>query len=93
MAGNPLFDLSILLRYADSLSPAFEQGVVASFRSAGGSLPREWKRVIKLLDLLNLCEFLCGQSPRATMIADVTQLIQATIDGWDSYYSESSLPD
>jgi aminoglycoside phosphotransferase (APT) family kinase protein len=87
MAGNSLFDLSILLRYADSLSPAFEQGVVASYRDAGGRLPREWKRVIKLLDLLNLCEFLCGQSPRDAMISDVTRLIQATIDGWDRYYS------
>jgi Phosphotransferase enzyme family len=87
MAGNPLFDLSILLRYADSLSPAFEQGVVASYRSAGGGLPRQWKRVIKLLDLLNLCEFLCGQSPRGAMIADVTRLIQATIAGWSTYYS------
>jgi aminoglycoside phosphotransferase (APT) family kinase protein len=86
-AGTPLFDLSILLRYADTLPPAFEQEVAAGYRGAGGGLPHEWKRVIKLLDLLNLCEFLCGQSPQETMIADVTKLIQATVDGWDSYYS------
>jgi Ser/Thr protein kinase RdoA (MazF antagonist) len=85
IAGSPLFDLSILLRYADSLSPAFQQGVAAGYRGAGGHLPDEWKRVIKLLDLLNLCEFLCGQSPHPAMIADVTQLIQATVEGWDGY--------
>ena len=86
-AGTPLFDLSILLRYADTLPPAFEQEVAAGYRGAGGGLPHEWKRVIKLLDLLNLCEFLCGQSPQETMIADVTKLIQATVDGWGSCYS------
>ncbi len=87
IAGSTLFDLSILLRYADTLPKAFEKGVIAGYRDGGGRLPREWKRVIKLLDLLNLCEFLCSPDPRSAMISDVTRLVQATIAGWDSYRS------
>ncbi|MGO8951161.1 MAG: phosphotransferase family protein [Ktedonobacterales bacterium] len=87
IAGSSLFDLSILLRYADTLPVAFEQGVIAGFRGAGGSLPPEWKRLIKLLDLLNLCEFLCSPDPRSAMISDVTALVRATINGWDSCYA------
>ena len=85
MAGSSLFDLSILLRYADTLPPAFEQGVVTGYRAAGAKLPPDWKRLIKLLDLVNLCEFLCGPDPRSAMVSDVTRLVQATCDRWESY--------
>jgi aminoglycoside phosphotransferase (APT) family kinase protein len=85
-AGSPLFDLSILLRYAGTLPAVFEQEVAAGYHGAGGRLPHEWKRVTKLLDLLNLCEFLCAESPHPAMISDVTQLIQNTVEGWDSGY-------
>jgi aminoglycoside phosphotransferase (APT) family kinase protein len=85
MAGSSLFDLSILLRYADTLPPAFEQGIVAGYRAAGAKLPQHWKRLIKLLDLVNLCEFLCSPDPRAAMVSDVTSLVQATCERWQSY--------
>jgi aminoglycoside phosphotransferase (APT) family kinase protein len=85
MAGSSLFDLSILLRYADTLPPAFEQGVVTGYRAAGARLPEEWKRLIKLLDLVNLCEFLCGPDPRDAMVSDVTRLVRETCDRWESY--------
>jgi aminoglycoside phosphotransferase (APT) family kinase protein len=85
MAGSSLFDLSILLRYANTLPPAFEQGVVAGYRAAGATLPQDWKRLIKLLDLVNLCEFLCSPDPRAAMVNDVTSLVQATCERWQSY--------
>ena len=84
-ANTPFFDLAILLRYADTLPPAFEQGVIAGYQRAGGNLPREWKRITKLLDLLNLCEFLTTPNPRGAMVADVTRLLRATIEGWESY--------
>ena len=87
LAGSSLFDLSILLRYAETLPPVFEEGVISGYRGAGGRLPLDWKRVIKLLDLLNLCEFLRSPEPRSTMISDVTRLVQATCDEWDSYTS------
>ncbi len=92
MAGSPLLDLSILLRYADSLPPVFAESVISGYQDAGGALPREWKRTIKLLDLLNLCEFLSGPDPRDAMIADVTRLVQATVEGLDSDYAAFSLP-
>jgi|SRR5579885_864281 aminoglycoside phosphotransferase (APT) family kinase protein len=84
-ATTPFFDLAILLRYADTLPPAFEHGVIAGYQRAGGSLPREWKRITKLLDLLNLCDFLTTPNPRDAMVADVTRLLCATIEGWESY--------
>jgi aminoglycoside phosphotransferase (APT) family kinase protein len=85
MAGSSLFDLSILLRYADTLPPVFEQGIVAGYRAAGAKLPQDWKRLTKLLDLVNLCEFLCSPDPRAAMVSDVTSLVRATCERWQSY--------
>ncbi len=84
-AGMPLFDLGILLRYSELLPPAFEAGVLAGFVERGGVLPADWKRVTKLLDLMNLCGFLDTPEPRGRMTEEVTALVRATVERWSGY--------
>lgn len=84
-AGPPVFDLGILLRYARRLPVAFEQGVIAGFAAAGGALAPEWKRTIRLLDFVNLCDFLRTQGRSAALVDDVTGLITRTMRDWETY--------
>lgn len=83
-SGSPLFDIAICLRYGDMLPPAFTAAFAAGYRAHGGILPPGWRRVIRLLDLVNLCGFLAAPDARGPMIAEVTSLVRATIAGWQS---------
>ena len=83
-AGSSLFDIGILLRYDLRLPPSFEPNFIASFAQHGGNLPAEWKRMTKLYDLANLCEFLNSLDQRGSMIEDVRSLVLETIERWDS---------
>jgi hypothetical protein len=85
LAATPLIDLGILLRYAERLDPAFERGVIAGYVDAGGALAPDWKRLTKLLDLMNLCGFLARPEPQERMMEDVTRLLAATVAGWERW--------
>jgi hypothetical protein len=82
-SGSPLFDIAILLRHDRALPPAFAAGFVRGYTAAGGLLPPDWRRLARLLDLLNLCSFLDQPGERKTLTRDATRLIVATMDRWD----------
>ncbi len=81
-AATPLFDLAILLRYAERLPSAFAAGVIAGYTGAGRALPAEWRRIAKLLDLMNLCDFAARAEPQGATLADVASLLDATYAAW-----------
>lgn len=83
-ATSPLFDLGNLLRYSGRLPPAFEQGVIAEYTSGGGILPPAWKRVIRLMDLVNLLTFLDTPDADDPMIAEVAGLVRDTVEQWET---------
>ncbi len=80
-AATPLFDLANLLRHerADS---TFTQAVARGYTDAGASLPPYWRRIARLLDLLNLVQFLDQPGEREHLTRGVTHLIVATMDDW-----------
>jgi aminoglycoside phosphotransferase (APT) family kinase protein len=82
-SGPPLFDLAIMLRHERADSP-FTRGVARGYTASGGTLPPDWWRIIRLLDLLNLVQFLCLPGERPILVRDVTRLIAATMDGWSA---------
>lgn len=84
-ATSPLFDLGNLLRYSDRLPRAFEQGVIAGYTSGGCVLPPDWKRVIRLMDLVNLLTFLDTDDVGNPMIAEVVGLVRATVEHWETF--------
>lgn len=84
-AGTSLLDLAILLRYAQRLPRSYESGVIAGYTVAGRTLPAEWRRITKLLDLMNLCDFAARAEPDGAMLAEVTSLLDATLAGWGTF--------
>ncbi len=77
-AGTPLFDAATLLRNADRW-PGFSDGFARGFKAGGGHLPDGWRRIVKLLDLMNLCGFLNGSEKREKTFEAVRALILETI--------------
>jgi aminoglycoside phosphotransferase (APT) family kinase protein len=90
-AGTPLIDLGILLRESARMPTEFERGVVRGFRDAGGALPRDWKRISKLVDLVNLCGFLGAVEERGAMVGDVAAVVRATVEHWDAFAPDKSI--
>ncbi|HLQ30869.1 MAG TPA: aminoglycoside phosphotransferase family protein [Ktedonobacteraceae bacterium] len=84
-AGSSLFDIGNMLRYDKQLPPEFEPHFIRGFLQQGGKLPSEWKRISKLLDLVNLCGFLNALDQGGTLFEDATKLITETIEDWESY--------
>lgn len=62
-AGHPLFDFTMLLRFADRRAPELEQGVIDAYRAGGRTLPSTWKQTVKLLDLGNCVDMLRWAGP------------------------------
>lgn len=78
-SGSPLADMGPLLRYDTRYNPAFEKHFTQGFTGNGGKLPDDWKRKVRLLDLLNLCDLLNRPQISLTMRDEVSQLIIDTI--------------
>lgn len=57
-SGIPLWDIGSMLRFADPLRPDFADPFARAFAEHGGELPQEWRALARLLDLMNLMEFL-----------------------------------
>ncbi len=57
------------------LEPHFSTGHLR----AGGALPDEWRRLARLVDLTALCESLTRDQLPAPVIADLVELVRATV--------------
>ncbi|HEX2915898.1 MAG TPA: aminoglycoside phosphotransferase family protein [Chloroflexia bacterium] len=80
-SGTPLFDIGNLFRDRGYSLTNFETGFVEGYRRAGGELPENWKQVSRLLDLINLCEFLTVPNQSDTRVSLIRQQINVTIEG------------
>ena len=78
-AGSPLADMGPLLRYDAQYNSAFEPNFAKGFQEHSGQLPDDWKRIVRLLDLLNLCDFLNRPEVSPAMQNEISQLIFDTI--------------
>jgi fructokinase len=78
-AGPPLFDIGNMLRNDHRMPPVFVSQFIAGFTEAGSQLPHNWRKQIKLLDLLNLCDLLPHTKPGDATSSDLVELIQRTV--------------
>lgn len=81
-AGHPLFDVGIMLRSFDLYEDPFSLGFVRGFRSLGGALPEDWRRLVRLVDVNALCQFLDRPGQRPRLHADVRRRIEQFIGDW-----------
>ncbi|MEM7167777.1 MAG: phosphotransferase [Planctomycetota bacterium] len=86
-AGPPLADLGTLLRRRSLHDDAFACGVAAAFQENGGTLPQNWRRLARLLDLNAMCTFLDHRGERPHVFADAVELIEHTLDDNERSYA------
>lgn len=79
LAGPPLYDVGVMLRNAERWQRGFGDQFVQGFADGGGLLPPQWETITKLLDLINLCDFLSKATAGDAVARDVTALIARTI--------------
>lgn len=79
-SSTPVYDLAVLLRHCDRWPFGFADAVATGYRTAGGELPTQWRRLAELVDLQQLCGMLNGSSTRRRTIDAVSRRI-ATIVG------------
>lgn len=83
-AGSPLSDVGQVLRHQACFNPVFKPAFAAGYEQYGPKLPDEWEKAARLLDLLNLCDFLNRPDPDPTLKEEVVRLITGTIAAYGS---------
>lgn len=78
-AGPPLIDVGIFLRAGRQLPPGFMDAFVRGYCNAGGSLPKQWLRLSRLLDLISQLTFLDGAAERPRVWEETKRVITETI--------------
>jgi len=77
-AASPLLDFAIFLRDERVRPAGFGVAFAAAYRAAGGSLPKGWRRLVRLIDLLNLLQMLEWSGESAA--ADLRRLVSESMD-------------
>ncbi len=79
-AGSRLIDFAIFLRDEDSRPAGYGDAFVAGYLAAGGVLPDDWRRLARLVDVLNLLQMLQNR-PAADLpsMVKLRDLISATV--------------
>jgi len=80
IAGSPLNDIGNFLRYERTSLPLVEPYFSTGYVQAGGSLPEEWRRLAKLVDLTAICESLTHEDLPATVVQELVELVRATVE-------------
>jgi fructokinase len=83
ISGSPLNDIGNFLRYERSLRPLREPHFSRGFQEGGGELPEGWRRLSRIIDLTSLCEILTRDELPGQIVAEVVELVEATIEDRD----------
>jgi fructokinase len=87
-SGTPFFDLGNILRAPLGSLPGFGEGLAEGYRSAGGSLPKHWRALSTLTDLLAWVESATRPQVSREFIRSAQQVIGETIANWQRYISQ-----
>ncbi len=83
LSGSPLNDIGNFLRYERASQPLLEPHFSTCYLRAGGALPDGWRRLARLVDLTALCESLTRDQLPAPIIAELIELVRATVEDRD----------
>jgi aminoglycoside phosphotransferase (APT) family kinase protein len=76
-SGSPFVDFGNLLRPPRG----DDEGFVAAVAEGYGPLPRDWRRMSRLLDLMAWADFLSRPNPGAALIADARMMFERFVSG------------
>ncbi len=79
-SGSPLWDVASILRYERPSRPPMEPYFSQACLSAGMILPDEWRALARVADLARSCQTLSSDSVPADVIAEVLELVRATVE-------------
>jgi aminoglycoside phosphotransferase (APT) family kinase protein len=82
-AGSPLVDVASFLRYERTSHPVAEPHFSRGFAAGGGSLPDDWRRLARAVDLSSLCLALTAESLPRDVAREILELIRATLEDRD----------
>ena len=78
-SGTPAFDLGNLIRPPLGRHDGFVEAVAAGYRSSGESLPDDWRRIARLIDLTAWAEMLSRPEAAAAVIEDARAMIRQAV--------------
>jgi hypothetical protein len=61
-AGSPIWDAANMLRFSRQYSPDFTRAFCSAFADSHRDMPGDWPRIGRMMDTVNLAEFL-SQGP------------------------------
>lgn len=83
-SGSYLLDMGTFLRYSHRLPAIYEANFINGITFEGNSLPENWKKSVKLMDIISLLSTLYWNPKKDSpnLSSDVALLIQNTLDNW-----------
>jgi len=79
-SGSPIWDVASILRYERPARAPMEPYFSQAYLSAGMILPDEWRTLARVADLARSCQTLSSDSVPADVIAEVLELVRATVE-------------
>lgn len=83
VSSSPLADLGHFLRYERGSRPVVESHFSDGYLYAGGKLPQNWRQLARLVDFTALCESLTHDELPETVVAELVELVRATVENRD----------
>jgi aminoglycoside phosphotransferase (APT) family kinase protein len=87
ISSSPLVDLGNFLRYERDSLPLAEPTFSNGYLHAGGTLPRDWLRLMRIVDLTALCESLTHDGVPDTVVSELVELVRATVENRDPQFA------
>jgi fructokinase len=80
ISSAPITDLANFLRYERASRPSSEPFFSSGYVQAGGSLPADWRRLARIVDLVALCDMLTRDSLPDDVTVELAELVRATVE-------------
>jgi aminoglycoside phosphotransferase (APT) family kinase protein len=87
ISGSALADIANFVRYERASNPRAEPHFSTGYVHAGGKLPQDWRRLARVLDLIALCESLIHDDLPDTVVIELVELVQATVENRDPQFN------
>lgn len=83
IAGSPLVDIGHFLCYECVSRPTVEPHFSNGYLKGGGTLPHGWRRLSRAIDATALCESLTHDALPEEVVAELIELVRATVEDRD----------
>jgi aminoglycoside phosphotransferase (APT) family kinase protein len=88
LAGPPLCDFGIFLRYSAGSPAEYTSGFVDGYRAAGGSVPDDVRNLARLIDLVSLWTFLERAEADRVIVGDVRPVLEETVQAFSGRFND-----